>query len=75
MATTTVWERITFSQLRRMWQRGQSLQRTGSVGRGTSGLERGEDGPRTGAEGTGGFAGSGQKTALTRRGFTVELLS
>ena len=65
---TTFWERTTFSQVRRMWQRGQSLQSTGQqpvdVG-----------GARTDVEERTWVEEIGQNTALTRRGFFVSMLS
>ena len=65
---TTFWERTTFSQVRRMWQRGQSLQSTGpqpvDVG-----------GARTAVEERTWVEEIGQNTALTRRGFFVSMLS
>ena len=65
---TTFWERTTFSQVRRMWQRGQSRQSTGpqlmDVG-----------GARTDAEERIWLEAIGQNTALTRRDFFVSMLS
>jgi hypothetical protein len=65
---TTPSERTTFSQWRRMWQRGQSRQSTGQQG-----VDSG--GARTDAEERTWLEEIGQNTALTRRGFFVSMLS
>ena len=65
---TTFWERTTLSQVRRMWQRGQSRQRTGQQ------LMEG-GGARTDAAEKTWVEEIGQNTALTRRGFFVSMLS
>ncbi len=63
-----VWLRTTLSQVRRMSQRGQSRQSTGSEA--SDGLVESREGEVSGGEGESGFS-----TALTRRGFSVVLLS
>ena len=68
MVTSTVWERTTLSQVRRMWQRGQSLQSTGQQP-----VDGG--GARTAVEERTWVEEIGQNTALTRRGFFVSMLS
>ncbi len=65
---TTFWERTTFSQVRRMWQRGQSRQSTGQQP-----VDAG--GARTAVEERTWVEEIGQNTALTRRGFFVSMLS
>ena len=66
-----VWLRTTFSQVRRMPQRGQSFHSTGAEGSGALAVSEGSQG----GEAPGGEEESGQSTALTRRGLMVVLLS
>src|SRR5258708_29818097 len=66
----TVWVWSSWTHCRRIWQRGQSPQRTGREGREKAG------GSETAASQTGGSASGGgevrgQNTALTRRGWMV----
>jgi len=68
LVTTTVSDRTTFSQWRRIGQRGQSPQSTGQQAVGSGG-------PRIGAGETICLEEIGQKTALTRRGLVVKRLS
>ena len=68
MVTLTVWERSTLSQVRRMWQRGQSPHITGQHAGGSGG-------PSMGGEVSTWLEGIGQKTALTRRGLMVRRFS
>lgn len=63
-----VWLRITLSQVRQMPQRGQSRHSTGAEGSGAVAVSGG-------GEESEGEVESGQSTALTRRGFSVVLLS
>jgi len=67
LSTEMVWLRTTLSQVRRMLHRGQSRQSTGA---------RGSGGPSEHMEEQVGSEESiGHNTALTRRGFSVVLLS
>ena len=75
MVTETVSLRTTLSQVRRIWQRGQSLHRTGHTGRGSDGFSGGSDPFEAGAAVTASWEERGQNTALTRRGLVVERLS
>jgi len=63
-----VWPRTTLIQVRRMLQRGQSRQSTGAEARGVLAISEGGEESERGAL-------SGHTTALTRRGFSVVLLS
>jgi hypothetical protein len=62
------WLRITLSQVRRMPQRGQSRHSTGAEGSRAEAVSGG-------GEESEGEVESGQRTALTRRGLSVLLLS
>lgn len=63
-----VWLRTSFIQVRRMPQRGQSRQSTGAEGSEAEAVSGG-------GEESEGEVESGHKTALTRRGLSVVLLS
>ena len=63
-----VWLRTTLSQVRRMPQRGQSRHSTGAEGSAAEAVSGGGEESEREEE-------SGRNTALTRRGFSVVLLS
>ena len=67
LSRQVVWLRTTLSQVRRRPQRGQSRQSTGAEASGALVVSVGEA--------SGGEEESGHNTALTRRGFSVVLLS
>src|SRR5258708_38845676 len=66
----TVWVWSSWTHCRRIWQRGQSPQRTGREGREKAGGSE-TAASQTGGSASGGVEGRGQNTALTRRGWMV----